>query len=629
MMPVDEIGSGSGSSNAGQMTRENCYQRHTPHQINEMERLFQQCSHPSLKQRMEMSQNLGLEPNQIKFWFQNRRTQMKANQNRDDNAALIRENENMKNENLLLEEELKNFVCPGCSRGEKNANPLVLENIRLNEEYQRLRAFASSVPVLSLGRAVEPATSAALLPGIQSIDELKPFAIHLALQYLHEMRTMCKASRPLWVRESNGKESLIVAEYYNQMFSWDLALNPQMRIEASRGTTFVTMNSINLVENFCNPDKWMEMFPSIVSKAKTLQIVEGPSGNLNGSLRLMYAEMQMLRKPSGCIIQECLPRFGCTKVTWLEHMEVEDRPMHPIINQFVSSGVAFGAERWLAVLQRQCERLDRLTGQNGCDRGVSSPEAKSKLMDLAKRMMRAFCVSLSSLGSQSWMNLTDSPEDTVRISTRSATEPGHPIGLILYAVSTTRLPCSRLQVFDFLRDIQNRAQITEGRSNGNSIHELTYIENGGSHPGNCISLFRIDHHPPRGPSSSRQIAKYVLQESYSSKCESVVACTTLEVGSTMLDSIDPSAIPILPLGFVMVPAPQTNSSAECSTSTANIRQDSGCFLTVGLQTLASTNPSDDLNLSSAIDIHSRLDNIIRQVKMALSGASTSGTSNVM
>ncbi|KAK1379281.1 hypothetical protein POM88_026025 [Heracleum sosnowskyi] len=37
-------------------------------------------------------------------------------------------------------------------------------------------------------------------------------------------------------------------------------------------------------------------------------------------------------------------------VTWLEHMKVEDRPVHPIINQFVSSGVAFGAQRWLAVL---------------------------------------------------------------------------------------------------------------------------------------------------------------------------------------------------------------------------------------------------------------------------------------
>ncbi|KAK1396511.1 hypothetical protein POM88_006374 [Heracleum sosnowskyi] len=50
--------------------------------------------------------------------------------------------------------------------------------------------------------------------------------------------------------------------------------------------------------------------------------------------------------------------FGIVMVTWLEHMEVEDRPVHLIINQFVSSGVAFGAERWLAVLQRQCERLE-------------------------------------------------------------------------------------------------------------------------------------------------------------------------------------------------------------------------------------------------------------------------------
>ncbi|KAK1394793.1 hypothetical protein POM88_013849 [Heracleum sosnowskyi] len=50
--------------------------------------------------------------------------------------------------------------------------------------------------------------------------------------------------------------------------------------------------------------------------------------------------------------------LSISKVTWLEHMKVEDRPVHPIINQFVSSGVAFGAERWLAVLQRQCERLE-------------------------------------------------------------------------------------------------------------------------------------------------------------------------------------------------------------------------------------------------------------------------------
>ena len=39
---------------------------------------FKECPHPDEKQRMELSRRLGLESKQIKFWFQNRRTQMKV-----------------------------------------------------------------------------------------------------------------------------------------------------------------------------------------------------------------------------------------------------------------------------------------------------------------------------------------------------------------------------------------------------------------------------------------------------------------------------------------------------------------------------------------------------------------------
>lgn len=41
-------------------------------------RIFRICPHPDEKQRMQLSRDLGLEPRQIKFWFQNRRTQLKA-----------------------------------------------------------------------------------------------------------------------------------------------------------------------------------------------------------------------------------------------------------------------------------------------------------------------------------------------------------------------------------------------------------------------------------------------------------------------------------------------------------------------------------------------------------------------
>ncbi|CDY23096.1 BnaC07g30910D [Brassica napus] len=54
------------------------YHRHTQRQIQELESFFKECPHPDDKQRKELSRELNLEPLQVKFWFQNKRTQMKV-----------------------------------------------------------------------------------------------------------------------------------------------------------------------------------------------------------------------------------------------------------------------------------------------------------------------------------------------------------------------------------------------------------------------------------------------------------------------------------------------------------------------------------------------------------------------
>lgn len=41
-------------------------------------RMFKECPHPDEKARNQLSRELSLHPRQIKFWFQNRRTQMKV-----------------------------------------------------------------------------------------------------------------------------------------------------------------------------------------------------------------------------------------------------------------------------------------------------------------------------------------------------------------------------------------------------------------------------------------------------------------------------------------------------------------------------------------------------------------------
>jgi hypothetical protein len=103
-------------------------------------RLFKECPHPDDKQRLKLSQELGLKPRQVKFWFQNRRTQMKAQQDRADNVILRTENEALKTDNFRLQAAIRNVVCPSCGQAavigdmsyeEQN---LRIENARLKDE---------------------------------------------------------------------------------------------------------------------------------------------------------------------------------------------------------------------------------------------------------------------------------------------------------------------------------------------------------------------------------------------------------------------------------------------------------------------------------------------------------------
>ncbi|KAL8520460.1 hypothetical protein ACS0TY_011111 [Phlomoides rotata] len=653
------------------------YHRHTARQIQEMETLFKECPHPDDKQRLKLSQELGLKPRQVKFWFQNRRTQMKAQQDRQENVVLRAENESLKTENYRLQATLRNIVCPNCGGpamlGEMgyDEQQLRIENARLKEEFERVCCLISqyngggNVAELDMycgyprkvvdddednipGTVFIPGPGPGPGAGDQTLilEEEKCVAVEMAVSCMDELVKMCHTGEPLWIPEAHtGKLVLNMQEYATMFSNWNINDHHQFRIEATRDTAVVIMNSITLVDAFLDANKWMELFPCIISRAKTLQVVHSEmSGHASGSIHLMYAEVQVVsplvptrethflrycqhnaeegswgivdfpldgfqndyppsfpyyrRRPSGCIIQD-MPN-GYSRVTWVEHAQVEDAPIHHVFTSLVSSNLAFGAHRWLAVLQRQCERLASLMATNISDLGViPSPEARKSLMNLSQRMIRTLCLNMSTCYGQSWTALSDSADDTVRITTRKVTHPGQPNGLILTAVSTTWFPFQHKHVFDFLRDERLRAQL-ELLSNGNSLHEVAHIANG-SNPGNCISLLRINV-----ASNSSQSVELVLQETCSDDSGSMVVYTTIDVEAIQMamNGQDPSSIPLLPVGFVIVPS--SNADAE-----------SGCLVTVCLQVVVSTIPTAKLSLSSVTAINHHLCNTVHQINQLL------------
>ncbi|XP_065878618.1 homeobox-leucine zipper protein HDG5 [Euphorbia lathyris] len=716
----EEMESGSGSEQAEDKsvndepdssdrapTNRKRYHRHTAQQIREMESLFRDCPHPDDKQRLKLSQELGLKPRQVKFWFQNRRTQMKAQHDRADNIVLRAENDSLKNENYRLQSELRSLVCPNCGgQAVPGAIPfedMRLENARLREQLEGALSFISrnsgrpmqaimgpDPPLLQpsldldfnmfprqftdplanhiLPMPMLPEASPYTERGTVFMEEELAMAKELSLSSMDELVRMCRTNEPLWTLNEETRRETFNFDEYAKMSQFPLNFkqhSAEMKSEATRGAAVVIMNSINLVDAFLDANKWMELFPSLVARAKIVHVIATGVSSPSGTLLLMFAGLQVLsplvpsreayflrycqqipqegcwaivdfpvdscfhhnkfqpsypmyrRKPSGCLIQD-MPN-GYSQVTWVEHAEVEQKPVHQIFSEYVSSGIAFGAQRWLAVLERQCKRVASLMAENIPEVGaIKSAEIRKNLMRLSKRMITTFSGNISSCNGQQWTAISQDAEDTVRIAQRKVIDgSGQPSGLILCAVSTTWLPFSHSLVFDLLRDVHRRAQL-DILSNGHSLEEVGHIANG-SHPGNCISLLRINV-----ASNSSQHMELLLQESCTHESGSLIIYSTVNVESinTIMSGGDPSSIPILPLGFVIIPMNKKPGSTINFNENCSNNYSSGCLLTVGIQALASTIPSAKLDIGNVQAINSHLSSTVHQITAALNSSCT-------
>ncbi|GER52970.1 homeobox-leucine zipper protein ROC1 [Striga asiatica] len=661
------------------------YHRHTQHQIQEMESFFNECPHPDDKQRKELGRRLGLEPLQVKFWFQNKRTQMKAQHERHENTQLRNENEKLRAENIRYKEALSNATCPNCGGpaaiGEMSFDEqhLRIENARLREEIDRISGIAAKYvgkPMLSYPHLPTGSSSRSLELGVGNFgpqtgltgevyaasdllrsvsgptDADKPMIIELAVAAMEELIRMAQSGEPLWIPSSDNSSETLNEEEYGRAFPRGIGPKPLgLKSEASRESAVVIMNHINLVEILMDVNQWSSVFASIVSRAVTLDVLStGVAGNYNGALQVMTAEFQVpsplvptrenyfvryckhhsdgswavvdvslenlrpnsvsrcRRRPSGCLIQE-LPN-GYSKVTWVEHVEIDDRAVHTIYKALVNSGLAFGARRWVSTLDRQCERLASLMANNiaAGDVGViSSPEGRKSMLKLAERMVMSFCTGVGASTAHTWTTLSGSGADDVRVMTRkSMDDPGRPPGIVLSAATSFWLPVPPKRVFDFLRDEHSRSE-WDILSNGGLVQEMAHIANGRD-PGNSVSLLRVNS------ANSSQSNMLILQESSTDSTGSYVIYAPVDIVAmnVVLSGGDPDYVALLPSGFAILPDGPTNPVGPVPDVGSG-----GSLLTVAFQILVDSVPTAKLSLGSVATVNSLIKCTVERIKGAV------------
>ncbi|CAI0407129.1 unnamed protein product [Linum tenue] len=568
---------------------------------------------------------------------------MKAQHERHENSILKSENDKLRAENNRYKEALSNASCPNCggpaTLGEMSFDEqhLRIENARLRDEIDRISAIAAkyvgkpmnsfssshlsphlpSRSSIDFGGGQQPggfvgemygaaaAAASDLLRSVAGPTEAdKPMIVELAVAAMEELVRMAQAGEPLWVPDHQGNSAgeMLNEEEYLRSFPRGIGPKPLgLRSEASRESAVVIMNHVNLVE----------ILMDVQQSDGTWAVVDVSLDSLRPS-----PLSKNRRRPSGCLIQE-LPN-GYSKVMWVEHIEVDDSSVHNIYRPLVHSGLAFGAKRWVATLDRQCERLASSMAMNipagDLCAVMTGPEGRKSMLKLAERMVMSFCTGVGASTAHAWTTLSPSGTDDVRVMTRkSMDDPGRPPGIVLSAATSFWISVPPKRVFDFLRDENHRSE-WDILSNGGQVQEIAHIANGRD-PGNCVSLLRS--------TNSSQSNMLILQESSVDATGSYVIYAPVDIAAMniVLSGGDPDYVALLPSGFAILPDGPTEAAAAFNPGEGIVDDvgSGGTLLTVAFQILVDSVPTAKLSLGSVATVNSLIKCTVERIKEAVAG----------
>ncbi|XP_047331576.1 homeobox-leucine zipper protein MERISTEM L1-like [Impatiens glandulifera] len=486
-------------------------------------------------------------------------------------------------------------------------------------------------------------TQQQLLPG-DKID--RSMIWEIAMTSMEEVVKMAEMGEPLWIPNHSDCDigfKLNEDEYF-RIFPIGFGPRPEsLYCESSRHSTTLNISSHSLLDVFMSQANWKRFFNAIVSKATCLEILScGLSpGNYNGALQVIYIEthaqtpfvpirdnmlarycrqvgekkwavvdvsldifrkfdlVKSRKRPSGCIIEDA-PN-GFTNVTWIEHVEAQHvTGVHSMYKALVSSGLAFGAKRWLGILQSQTDRLFSVMSNTlpFSDINVAmSTESKRSHTLLSERMVRIFNTGVSVATGNVWNIIPYSGPNKIRILKIRNTDisGGHPVGVILIATHSFWLNVPPITVFKFLQNQQTRSQWDVLTSSEQPLKEISRIVIGRD-SSSSVSVLQLNPEV------------LVLQEENWDPMGAYIVYAPVDSTAVNLTLVggDSDYVTMLPTGFVIGPDGLGNGS-----------DGAGSLVTLSIQILVDSNPNIVVEQPSVDTLTNMLNNTVDSLMIAL------------
>eukprot|EP00267_Zea_mays_P051556 XP_020404517.1 homeobox-leucine zipper protein ROC6-like [Zea mays] len=270
------------SSHVSEQTPSNRTKRFTMDQIQQLEAQFRVCRHPNLDARQELAAKTGLEERQVKFWFQNRRSQMKVKACGDENKGIRQELGKLKAENEELKQRMLNPICFRCRNPTLATQPtsekrrLLNENARLRDEYVRAKAYLDRLIREGAERRASPSAHLHLGGSATLVSH--------AERAMEELVMLATKGEPMWLPAMDG-ETLNHQEYVLQTFPGLLGLCPPGFVEeATRESDTIRGTAMYLVSVLTDANQWCEMFPGTVAYVSSSNVITGDSSSSHDGL---------------------------------------------------------------------------------------------------------------------------------------------------------------------------------------------------------------------------------------------------------------------------------------------------------------------------------------------------------